>query len=139
MMYIAIMIITLMGGLIIILLPDDYNYIAPIGIIAFFYGFIALMILIPHNNASDDMDKYNKARYEAVLLQSTENMPMEVVMDYLHDINEANELIGKSSHYHNHWYLSPFYYEEIGKLEPIVLDSIRIYFKQPMQSDEVKE
>ena len=58
-------------------------------------------------------------------LQNAEDIPIYLAAEYKDHIDKVNRLIDKSAKYHDNWYMSPFYYKEIGELEKIKTDSIK--------------
>ena len=92
----------------------------------FLYGIISLFALFISDNKSDDLKRYDKAVAESHVVMETKAMDYDLFDDYIRDITRANRLIEDSKKYHDHWYLGPFFYKEIGELEPIKIDSLDV-------------
>ena len=92
----------------------------------FIYGVMSLFALGMYDNKADDLERYHKAVAEYHVIMETKAMDYDLFDDYIHDIARTNRLIEESKKYHDHWYLGPFYYKEIGELEPIKIDSLNV-------------
>lgn len=123
MIYLAISIVALIGGVTLwIKFIDEYNwtfFIGLVGALMAIYGVLSFAPVMGHSKLKDDMRLYEKASAEYRILNSNQTLPLSIVTDYKKDIDEINDIIDKSAKYHNHWYFSPFYYEEVGKLKKI--------------------
>lgn len=130
MWYVLISIFATLLGIFLIYLAceviDKWDVLSvTFGMILLIYGIISLLALACHNNLDYDLKKYQTAKTEMRFLQNEENIPIHLVVEYKDHINKVNRLIDKSAKYYDDWYMSPFYYKEIGELEKIKTDSIK--------------
>lgn len=127
--FILISILTIVLGIVFVYLACSTKFtdlFAALGTILLCYGFGSFVPLSGHDDLNDDLQKYEKAKAEMRVIQNEDDLPIHLVVEYKNHIDEANKLIEKSAKYHDNWYLSPFYYEEIGKLEKLVPDTIKV-------------
>ena len=126
--FILISILTIVFGIVFLYLACSTRFVdlfAVLGAIFLSYGLGSIIPLSGHDDLNDDLQKYEKAKAEMRVIQNEDDLPIHLVIEYKNHIDEANKLIEKSAKYHDNWYLSPFYYKEIGELEKLVPDTIK--------------
>ena len=127
--FILISILTTVLGIFLVYLACSTtrftDLFAAFGTIFLCYGLGSFVPLAAHDDLNDDLQRYEKAKAEMMVIQNEDNLPIHLVIDYKNHIDAANKLIDKSAKYYDNWYLSPFYYKEIGELEKLVPDTIK--------------
>jgi len=125
-MYIALLIISFIAGTVLL-----YFYIngkwpgCVLGAMFLAYGLDSIIILASHQTKKEDLAKYEKAKTEYEIIKNKcVDISAEMLIDYIDDIEKANDLIEKSKKWHNNWYLKDFYYKEIGELPLLELKEL---------------
>ena len=96
-----------------------------IGGLLFIYGAYAGLILLTHRTKKEDLAIYEKAKTEYEIIKNKSvDISTSTLIDYIDDIEKANNLVEKSKKWHNNWYLKDFYYKEIGELPVIELKDL---------------
>ena len=127
-MYIALSIISLIAGVGLMVLYYRFD-IFPNGTLpgAFLilYSIYSTVILFSHQTKEEDLAKYEKAKTEYEIIQNKcVDISTSTLIDYIDDIEKANDLVEKSKKWHNNWYLKDFYYKEIGELPVLELKDL---------------
>lgn len=126
--FVLISILAIVLGLIFIYLNSE-KHIGGDGLgiltsILLLYGILSFIPFGAHDDLAADMNRYEKAKAELEIIETYEGLPVELICDFKRDIKYANKLIDKSKKYHNNWFLSSFYYEEVADLEKLNTDSV---------------
>lgn len=128
MIFLIIACVALMSGIILMIrFFERYDwtfFLGLLGVPLIVYGGVGLLIFCGHNNLKDYTNQYEKAEVEYRVLQSGEPIAIDIAHEYSEDIRLMNEIIDDSKKYHDHWYLGPFYYEEVSKFEKIPIDDL---------------
>lgn len=128
MIFLIIACVALISGLILMIkFFESYSwtfFLGLLGVLLTVYGGSGLLIFCAHNNLKDYTTQYEKAEIEYNVLKSGESIPIDIAHEYSEDIKLMNEIIDDSKKYHDHWYLGPFYYEEVSKFEKIPIDNL---------------
>jgi len=127
-MYIALLIISLIAGVLLIVLFfcfDAGQNCFLFGVLLVLYFIYATVILCCHQTKEEDLAKYEKAKTECEIIKNKcVDINTETFIEYIDDIREANDLIKRSKKWHDNWYLKNFYYKEIGELPVIELKDL---------------
>lgn len=100
-----------------------------LSVLLMLYGSMSLLALVFHDKKSDDMERYDRAVSEYHVMLDVRDMDYAMFNEYAKDIMSVNKLIDESKKYHDHWYLGPFYYEKVGDLDKIQIDSMTVKLK----------
>jgi hypothetical protein len=126
--FVLISILAIVLGIVFIYLTSEKDIggdvLGTIGGILLFYGFLSFIPLGAHDDLDTDLNRYEKAKAKLEIMETYEGLPVELICDFKRDIKYANKLIDKSKKYHNNWFLSSFYYEEVADLEKLNTDSV---------------
>jgi len=127
-MYIALLIISLIAGVGLIVLCfcfDVGRNCGLCGIVFVLYFIYATVILCSHQTKEEDFAKYEKAKTEYEIIKNKcVDISTSTLIDYIDDIEKANNLVEKSKKWHDNWYLKDFYYKEIGELPVLELKEL---------------
>lgn len=125
-MYIVLSIISLVVGIVLL-----YFYIdgklpgCVLGAMFLVYGLDSIIVLASHQTKKEDLAKYEKAKTEYEIIKNKSvDISSSILLDYIDDIEKANDLVEKSKKWHNNWYLKNFYYKEIGELPVLELKEL---------------
>lgn len=126
--FILITILAVVIGIVSVYLSTEKDIggdvLAAVGAFLILYGTISVIPFFGHNDIDDDLKNYEKSKAKLEIIKEKENLPIGLIMDFKYDINSTNKLIEKSKKYHDNWFLSSFYYKEIGELDKLETDSI---------------
>lgn len=125
-MYIALSIISLVVGIVLLYFYIDGKWPGCVlGAMFLLYGLDSIIMLASHQTKKEDLAKYEKAKTEYEIIKNKSvDISTSTLIDYIDDIEEANDLIEKSKKWHNNWYLKDFYYKEIGELPVLELKEL---------------
>lgn len=129
MLYIPILVALIIAGIILVAV-GVYNEkigLFASGLISVAIGFLFMLVpLICKTSVEYELSEYRQAEYEYKCLISGDTINIDAVKSFLNDIDSVNKNIVSSRKYHGHWFLSPFYYEEIAELETLDMDSVNV-------------
>lgn len=125
-MYIALSIISLVVGIVLLYFYIDGKWPGCVlGAMLLLYGLNSIIMLANHQTKKEDLAKYEKAKTEYEIIKNKcVDISAPTLLDYIDDIEKANDLIEKSKKWHNNWYLKDFYYKEIGELPILELKEL---------------
>ena len=125
-MYIALSIISLVVGIVLLYFYIDGKWPGCVlGAMFLLYGLDSIIMLASHQTKKEDLAKYEKAKTEYEIIKNKcVDISTPTLLDYIDDIEKANDLIEKSKKWHNNWYLKNFYYKETGELPVLELKDL---------------
>ena len=127
-MYIPILVVLIIAGIILIAVGvcNEKPGLMASGSISFAIGFLMFVTLTCKTSVEYELSEYRQAEYEYKCLISGDTINIDAVKSFLNDIDNVNKNIVSSRKYHDHWFLSPFYYKEIADLETLDMDSVNV-------------
>jgi len=129
MLYIPILVVLITAGIILVAVGvwNDKVGLMVSGFISFAIGSLFMLIpIVTKPSVEYELSEYRKAEYEYKCLISGDTINIDAVKSFLNDIDNVNKNIVSSRKYHDHWFLSPFYYKEIADLETLDMDSVNV-------------
>lgn len=97
-MYIALFIISFIAGTVLLYFYIDGKWPGCVlGAMFLIYGLDSIIILASHQTKKEDFAKYEKAKAEYEIIKNKcVDISAEMLIDYIDDIEKANDLIEKS-------------------------------------------
>lgn len=129
MLYIPILVVLIIAGIILVAVGvyNEKPGLMASGFISLAIGLLFMFIpIMTKPSVEYELSGYRQAEYEYKCLISGDTINIDAVKSFLNDIDNVNKNIVSSRKYHDHWFLSPFYYEEIAELETLDKDSVNV-------------
>ena len=96
-------------------------------LITLVYGACGLVVYFSGHSLDEDIRCYNKAKAEAVVLESGIDVPYSLFVAYMDDIEKANKMVEKSVRWKGHPYMGAYYNEETASFGKVVCDSVGVH------------